>query len=281
MPDHGAIGAPRSLGADGVLATTCGLQPYPEREGAAEICGFGRFPLASVLFVCVPGIGPESFDQDWSDTMARRHLSAAWLAPCTLLLLASACDTADREMATPDAPGTVVVTAEPLPQKLDVEGFQAVLASTGDVYVGGQPSREALDWLKSEGVTTVVNLRTQPEMDNRSRVPYDEAAALKLIEFMTSPEQAAKWSIATGYMGVSPAAYETDALKAYTAEFPPALVARNQLENAVAEFSTFETARVRDGLNNAIQAALTGAKSPADALGEAQQAAVRLLRDYQ
>jgi sn-glycerol 3-phosphate transport system substrate-binding protein len=109
----------------------------------------------------------------------------------------------------------------------------------------------------------------------------ERAAALKLIKFMTAPEQAAEWSIATGYMGVSPAAYETEALKAYTAEFPPALVARNQLENAVAEFSTFETARVRDGLNNAIQAALTDAKSPADALAEAQEAAVRLLRDYQ
>ncbi|MBN7760412.1 ABC transporter substrate-binding protein [Nitratireductor aquibiodomus] len=109
----------------------------------------------------------------------------------------------------------------------------------------------------------------------------ERAAALKLIQFMTAPEQAAAWSIATGYMGVSPAAYETEALKAYTAEFPPALVARNQLENAVAEFSTFETARVRDGLNNAIQAALTGSKEPAAALDEAQQAAERLLRDYQ
>jgi len=108
----------------------------------------------------------------------------------------------------------------------------------------------------------------------------ERAAAIKLIQFMTSPEQAAAWSIATGYMGVSPAAYETDALKAYTVEFPPALVARNQLENAVAEFSTFETARVRDGLNNAIQSALTGAKSPEDALGEAQSAADRLLKDY-
>jgi sn-glycerol 3-phosphate transport system substrate-binding protein len=109
----------------------------------------------------------------------------------------------------------------------------------------------------------------------------EKAAAMKLIQFMTSPEQAAAWSIATGYMGVSPAAYETEALKAYTSEFPPALVARNQLENAVAEFSTFETARVRDGLNNAIQSALTGAKEPADALAEAQQAAVRLLAPYQ
>ncbi len=108
----------------------------------------------------------------------------------------------------------------------------------------------------------------------------EQAAALKLIQFMTAPEQAAEWSIATGYMGVSPAAYETDALKAYTAEFPPALVARNQLENAVAEFSTFETARVRDGLNNAIQSALTGAKEPAAALGEAQEAADRLLKAY-
>ena len=109
----------------------------------------------------------------------------------------------------------------------------------------------------------------------------EKAAALKLIKFMTSPEQAAAWSIATGYMGVSPAAYETEALKAYTEEFPPALVARNQLENAVAEFSTFETARVREGLNNAIQSALTGSKEAADALREAQAAAERQLRDYQ
>ncbi len=108
----------------------------------------------------------------------------------------------------------------------------------------------------------------------------ERAAALKLIKFMTAPEQAAEWSIATGYMGVSPAAYDTEALKKYTEAFPPALVARNQLENAIAEFSTFETARVREGLNNAIQAALTGAKPPADALGEAQAAADRLLRDY-
>lgn len=109
----------------------------------------------------------------------------------------------------------------------------------------------------------------------------ERAAALKLMQFMTAPEQAAAWSIATGYMGVSPAAYETEVLQAYVAEFPPALVARNQLENAVAEFSTFETARVRDGLNSAIQSALTGAKEPAEALGEAQAAAVRLLSDYQ
>ena len=108
----------------------------------------------------------------------------------------------------------------------------------------------------------------------------ERAAALKLIKFMTAPEQAAEWSIATGYMGVSPAAYDTEALEAYTESFPLALVARNQLEHAVAEFSTFETARVRDGLNNAIQSALTGAKTPEEALGEAQKSAERLLKAY-
>ena len=109
----------------------------------------------------------------------------------------------------------------------------------------------------------------------------EKAAALKLIQFMTQPEKAAEWSIATGYMGVSPAAYETEALQAYAEEFPPALVARDQLEVAVAEFSTFETARVREGLNNAIQSALTGETSAEEALGEAQSAAERLLRAYQ
>ena len=108
----------------------------------------------------------------------------------------------------------------------------------------------------------------------------ERQAALELIKFMTSPEQAAKWSIETGYMGVSPAAYETEALEAYTEAFPAALVARNQLRHAVAEFSTYETARVREGLNNAIQAALTGTKSPEEALGEAQAAAERLLSAY-
>ena len=108
----------------------------------------------------------------------------------------------------------------------------------------------------------------------------ERQAALELVKFMTSPEQAANWSIETGYMGVSPAAYETEALQAYTEAFPPALVARDQLEHAVAEFSTFETARVREGLNNAIQAALTGQESAEEALADAQAAADRLLSAY-
>ena len=109
----------------------------------------------------------------------------------------------------------------------------------------------------------------------------EQQAALKLVQYMTAPDRAAEWSIATGYVGVSPAAYETKALQDYTKSFPPALVARDQLEVAIPEFSTYETARVREALNNAIQATLTGSKSAEEALGEAQATSERLLKPFQ
>lgn len=112
----------------------------------------------------------------------------------------------------------------------------------------------------------------------------DEAqkqAALDFMRWMTAPQRAAQWSIATGYVATSPAAYDTPELKIYGQDFPQALVARDQLEVAVPEFATYETARVRELVSNAVQAAITESKSPQAALDEAQQAAQRLLRDYQ
>ena len=94
----------------------------------------------------------------------------------------------------------------------------------------------------------------------------EKAASLKLVKFMTSPENAAHWSKSTGYMGVSPAAYETETLSQYVKEFPPAAVARDQLEHATAELSTHEAGRVRKFLDDAIQAALTDQASAQEAL---------------
>jgi sn-glycerol 3-phosphate transport system substrate-binding protein len=108
----------------------------------------------------------------------------------------------------------------------------------------------------------------------------EREAAFDLVRFMTTPERAAEWSIETGYMGVSPAAYETDALEDYVADFPPAAVARDQLDHATAELSTYEGGQIREALNNAIQAALTGQQTPADALADAQRQADRILRRY-
>lgn len=108
----------------------------------------------------------------------------------------------------------------------------------------------------------------------------ERRAAMRLIRYMTDPERSAEWSIQTGYMGISPEAYETEALSEYVVEFPAARVARDQLEYATAELSTFQTGRVRKLLDDAIQAALTGQMSPTEALGEAQAEADRLLQPY-
>lgn len=108
----------------------------------------------------------------------------------------------------------------------------------------------------------------------------EQRAALEFVKWMTSPERAAQWSIDTGYMGVSPAAYETDALRDYVVEFPPAAVARDQLEHATAELSTFQGGRVRRALDDAIQAALTGDLTPEEAMQRAQRQADRALRRY-
>lgn len=110
--------------------------------------------------------------------------------------------------------------------------------------------------------------------------PEERKAALKLVQWMTQPIRTAQWSIGTGYLGTRPDAYETDLLKAYVKDFPSAAVARDQLEYAVAELSVHENGRVYKILNDAIQAALTGAKTPEAALDDAQKQAERILRRY-
>lgn len=108
----------------------------------------------------------------------------------------------------------------------------------------------------------------------------EQRAAVTFIRWMTDPERAAAWSIETGYMGVSPDSYETDVLRDYVEEFPPAAVARDQLEHGTAELSTYQGGRVRRALDNAVQAALTGQMAPADALAQAQREAEAALRRY-
>ena len=114
----------------------------------------------------------------------------------------------------------------------------------------------------------------------KKTTPEERKAALAFVKFMTAPERAADWSMATGYVGISPAAYETPKLKAYVVEFPPAVVARDQFQYATPELSTFQTGRVRKLLDDAIQASLTGQKQPADALKAAQAEADKLLKPY-
>jgi len=114
----------------------------------------------------------------------------------------------------------------------------------------------------------------------KKSTPAQQAASLKFIKWITSPERAAAWGIDTGYVAVRPDAWETGTMKRYVAGFPAAAVARDQLQFAVAELSTHENQRVTKALNDGLQAALTGTKTADQAMKDAQREAERILRPY-
>ncbi|HEY4219081.1 MAG TPA: protein tyrosine phosphatase family protein [Gemmatimonadaceae bacterium] len=68
------------------------------------------------------------------------------------------------------------ITALSAPQSMDTTGrFNSAIARVGDdIFVGGQPTEQGLREMKAQGVTTVVNLRTPPEMEQS--VHFDEPA---------------------------------------------------------------------------------------------------------
>ena len=114
----------------------------------------------------------------------------------------------------------------------------------------------------------------------RSATPAEQHAALRFTRWITAPERAADWSIRTGYIATSPAAYETPALKDYIAKFPAANVARMFLPVATGELSVHENQRVYKTLTDNIQACLSGNKTPAQAMADAQTETDRILRPY-
>jgi sn-glycerol 3-phosphate transport system substrate-binding protein len=107
-----------------------------------------------------------------------------------------------------------------------------------------------------------------------------QAAAVKFAQWMTQPERAAQWGIDTGYVAVRADAWQTPKMAEYVKGFPVAAVARDQLQYSVAELSTHDNQRVTKALNDGIQAALTGAKTPEQAMKDAQAEAARILRTY-
>ena len=110
--------------------------------------------------------------------------------------------------------------------------------------------------------------------------PAERAAALRFARWVTQPERAADWSIRTGYIATSPAAYDTPALREYVQRFPAAGVAKDNLPVATGELSTYENQRVYKLLTDNIQAALNGTKAPERAMQDTQAGAEAILRPF-
>lgn len=69
-----------------------------------------------------------------------------------------------------------------LPVVLPSDNFREVLVQVGDrLFIAGQPTEAGLEQMVDAGVVTVVNLRTHREMDDRTVVPFDEAAKAKAL----------------------------------------------------------------------------------------------------
>lgn len=68
------------------------------------------------------------------------------------------------------------------PKKLDLSGYSGTIVETGSMFISGQPDSTAFIKLKEDGVTTIINLRTSREMDNRNYVPFNEKELVEKLE---------------------------------------------------------------------------------------------------
>lgn len=114
----------------------------------------------------------------------------------------------------------------------------------------------------------------------KSASPAERAASLRFARWISQPERATDWSMHTGYIATSPAAYETQAMKDYIAKVPAAGLGRAFLPVATGELSVHENQRVYAVLTDNIQACLGKNKTPAKAMEDAQQETDRILKPY-
>jgi sn-glycerol 3-phosphate transport system substrate-binding protein len=108
----------------------------------------------------------------------------------------------------------------------------------------------------------------------------EREAAWKWAEFLSSPEIQADWGAQTGYVAANIDAWETDAMQSLLTENPAYDVAREQLAYAGPELTTYQYPDVSKILADALQSAITGEETPADALNKAQTLADSILEVY-
>lgn len=100
--------------------------------------------------------------------------------------IAAACSpatqTAPATQAEVGGVETPLPAAEAKPElALDRDEFAVMIADAGPAYIAGQPTEAALEALATDGVTTVINLRTHAEMSDPERVAFDEAEKVNAL----------------------------------------------------------------------------------------------------
>jgi ABC-type glycerol-3-phosphate transport system substrate-binding protein len=100
-------------------------------------------------------------------------------------------------------------------------------------------------------------------------------AAWIFLQFLTSPQEQAYWASQTGYLPLGPAALQTPTLQSYAKDHPYLDFASKDLGFATGLPPYPWITKASGDLAEGLQAALSGSKSPQDALADAQSAAMK------
>lgn len=123
---------------------------------------------------------------------------------------------------------------------------------------GKHPSRPAANALQ------IAMLKTEDDAKKK--------AAFAFMQFMTSPEMQAKWSMATGYVAVRQSTVETPEFKTYTETHPQALVPMRQASHGTPSLQDPTGGKIFDALKIAADKVELENVPAKDALTEAQKA---------
>ena len=98
---------------------------------------------------------------------------------------------------------------------------------------------------------------------------------------MTEPAQTAKWSMASGFIAVNPAAFGLPEMVEYTDALPQAIVARDQLQYAIGEPpKTHDAREVSQAMASMFESILAGNISPEEGMKELQDSCSGILAEY-
>lgn len=110
--------------------------------------------------------------------------------------------------------------------------------------------------------------------------PAEREAAWRWVQFLTSPEIQADWTVNTGYIAARQSTWETETLQDLVERFPEYSVARAQLAFAGKELTAFEGIRIRSIFNDALARIFAGEVDAQEALNAAQAEADAILEEY-
>jgi sn-glycerol 3-phosphate transport system substrate-binding protein len=114
------------------------------------------------------------------------------------------------------------------------------------------------------------------------KIPRErQVASWTFVRWMTEPQQAARWSIGTGYVPIRKTQLSALTFKDYLKQVPQALTATLQLRVAGEQMTIHDVDQIGVLLVTAIQAAQSGRLSTQAALDQAQRDASQILQKYQ